>query len=102
MMELMSPVVEFINELDRERDVDDNFYETILSQAKPRDIESINTVQMFTFTPRTAQKVEKLTRISYTRLASEVEDVKESLGVKSNAEVGNATFEYYLKYELGE
>jgi hypothetical protein len=102
MLELMSPIIKFINELDREKDVDDNSYETITEQAKPRDIDSITTAQLFTFTPRAAIKVEKLVRIAYMRRAEEVEAVKDETGARTNADVGNATFEYFLKYELGE
>ncbi|RZK44502.1 MAG: hypothetical protein EOO61_03590 [Hymenobacter sp.] len=103
MIELMAPIISFINELDREKDVDDKTYETITNEAKPVDIDSISVIQTFTYTPRAATtKAEKLIRITYSRRADEVNMVKEALGVRTNAEIGSSTFEYYLKYELGE
>ena len=101
MIELMVPIVRFIDAADNERNTSDNTYNLLLTQAKPVSIESIRTQQTFIPPARdAAAPTVKLTRISYQKPATDVEKVKRKLGATTIEEVGSMTFDYYKGFEV--
>lgn len=102
MIILMRPIIDFLNELDNEKDVDSCELDEIVNRA--------NLVELPEVTPQTSFKYElnvptntpkqKMARISYQKPREEVEAVKQVLGVTANRDVGIRTFDYYKEYEV--
>lgn len=101
MVELMEPIVRFIDAADNERDTDDKAYTVALSQAKPVSIGDIRTEHTFTAPARNAIAAPmKLTRITFQKPTPEFDKVKNKLGATSAEEVGIMLFDYYKKFEI--
>lgn len=101
MIELMEPIIRFIDAADKERDTNDNTFNLVLNQAKPISIDEIKT--QFTFVPpeRSAVTAQvKLSRITFQKPTPEFEKVRKKLGAKTAEEVGVMLFDYYKKFEL--
>lgn len=101
MVELMEPIVRFIDAADKERDTSDNTYNTVLTQARPVSLATIRTEQTFTPPVRSTSVAQvKLSRISFQKPTPEFEKVKRKLGATTAEEVGIMLFDYYKKFEL--
>jgi len=100
MVRMTRPVITFLNRLDNEKDLEVTPITDALSKAKDQPISEI--VDAGDFDARkllSADTGPKLARISYQRPAELVEELKEHLEVTKNAEVGEATFDYYCECE---
>ena len=102
----MRPVITFLNRLDDELDrpdEDKRVLTNMLSRATYAAVESLpdwSRSDMFFYkppppTPRPPQT----SRISFSRLKSEVDALKRYLRVTTNRDVGERTFDWYLKNE---
>jgi len=105
MINMMRPIMDFLNALKDskgENDEKDSEIEKIVLSAKVMKMEEIQTYTKIFVSPKIQIKKERradLVTISYSKSKKEAETVKESLGAKSWREVGEKTFEYYLKME---
>lgn len=104
MVNLMRPIIDFLNELKESKGEDDE-KESLLEKAviatKASRLEEIETFTKIFEAPRFKKKEKPADTviIQYAVLKKQAEVVKKSLGVKSLREVGEKTFEYYLKLE---
>ena len=103
MIKLMRPVIDFLNRLDAEKDDDgDNEkpLEIAVKAAQKTKISEVRTDEVFKApTPTTKPKAPKMGRIQYSKPNNEIEIIKEILEARSNKEVGEKTFEYFLEME---
>lgn len=102
MMEMMRPVIDFLNELDA--DIDEHTKDgspmlNYLKQGQPARAE--NFTKKTSFKAPTRQTVTKkgprTVKIQYSRPAGDVDYLKDTLDVKSAAAVGERTFDLVLK-----
>jgi hypothetical protein len=99
MLSAMRQVIDFLNQVDAESDSEgDTQLESALKSASEVALRSLPENRNFVF-KASANRPEKKMRISYAVKASVGEMVKESLGVSANREVGERTFDYYIKSE---
>jgi Histidine kinase-, DNA gyrase B-, and HSP90-like ATPase len=99
MLSAMRQIIDFLNQVDAESDSEgDAQLESALKAASEVALRSLPENRNFVF-KASANRPEKKMRISYAVKASIGEVVKESLGVGANREVGEKTFEYYVKSE---
>lgn len=106
MVAIMRPVIDFLNELDREKDSppeDQTPLEEIVSKAALRSVSDVNHRQRFTLPERKRQRTKTpQTSIQYKRDVREVDIAKDVLGVTSAVEVGHRTFDYFYERECEE
>jgi hypothetical protein len=105
MMALGRPVITFLNTLKKAKSQSDE-EETVLPEglvaSKLTDYTEIaNSPQFEGPTIELPKPVEKMQRIQYEKRKEEVQKVKAQLKVSSNKEVGEKTFEYYYRLEVG-
>lgn len=105
MIKLMRPVCDFLNKIHQERqrkdaETDEGPLEKAVEAAKPVELSSASTSKIFT-APKSAPKVRLpgMGRIQYYKSMDEINRVKQALRVQTLKEVGEKTFEYYLKTE---
>ena len=99
MLGAMRQVIDFLNQVDAESESEgDTPLISALNAARPTRATSLPENSNFVFKP-SPNRPEKKIRISYIAPAKRVELVKESLGVSANREVGERTFDYYVKSE---
>ncbi len=112
MIEMMKPIVTFLNQMKKERertpdgiDKINRPLETIVHRAIKHDISKIskNDTKKTFVIPKVDYKeedpMEELVTITYKQPKLLVEKVKRSLKVRSLKKVGEDTFDYYLKME---
>ncbi len=105
MINLMRPIIDFLNALKESKganDEKDSELENVVLSAKVMKIEEIKTFTKVFQAPKIQVIKEKrpdLVNITYSKTKQEAEKVKKSLGAKSWREVGEKTFEYYVKME---
>jgi hypothetical protein len=98
MNSAMLQVISFLNALDAEPE--DGPLEASVQAAPRVSLTNLTANASFTYRPAMAPApVRKQSRISYTADPAIVEIVKESLGVRTNREAGEQTFEYYIDNE---
>lgn len=107
MVSLMRPIIDFLNELKEskgENEDKESQLEEIVSSTKSFKIEEIDSFTKTFETPKykKTEKVADTVPIAYRAPKKQAEIVKRSLGAKSWREVGEKTFEYYLKLEGDE
>lgn len=106
MMEMMRPVISFLNELDR--DIDEYTREQsplfdYVNKAPPAKSESFTTRRSFAAPARgSISKSKQTTKIQYSRPVEDVELLKEALNLNSAKAVGELTFDLILRKEKGE
>jgi hypothetical protein len=113
MIEMMKPVITFLNKMKDEREGDpspsDLFYQNEVDKTSKVNIAEIAssagaiaayTAKVFTH-PAPAIRAERVNTItiSYKKPKEEVDKVKRILETKSNKEVGERTFDYFLDME---
>jgi hypothetical protein len=108
MVNAMRPVIDFLNELDREKDLpstvphpladlvehaDDHDYKDLSASAstRPFRVESRRQVAV----------KPQLTRINFLKETKYVDAVRLALGIQAAKEVGSQTFDYYYRAEIG-
>ena len=106
MLEIMRPVIDFLNKLDsekKEEEEDNQVLDAAVKAAKTVSIGSIIPTKSFVApTPKPIKKQPTTGKISFSKPLSEIQLVKEHLGVSTNKEVGEKTFEYFIKWELDD
>ena len=107
----MRPVITFLNRLDDELDQPDEdkrVLTNLLARAEYADVQLLPDQAVrdtfFYEPPPPTPRPPKVSRISFTRLKTEVEALKRYLRVTTNREVGERTFDWYLnnEYETDE
>jgi len=108
MVSMARPVIDFLNEVSeqrREMESDDKpDLEKKVEQAQLTDMTSIEVSDNQTFSGPSAEEEEQndgpeMTTIRYQEEKSRVETAKSELGVDTNKEVGEKTFEYFWELE---
>jgi hypothetical protein len=102
----MRPVINFLNRLDGELDLPDEDRRVLwnmLSEAEYLPVGSLperNGARDFYYEiPSASPRPPETTRITFDRPKAEVDQVKKCLRVRTNREVGERTFEWYLRNE---
>lgn len=110
MIRMMRPVIDFLNWLDAEnKEEGEGPLEIAVRKAEASPVKVIQLLMSST-TPQQFQSPERVplttkeksVRIMYDRGENIVEKVKGSLGVRSNKDVGEKTFDYYVRMEQVE
>ncbi len=106
MIVLMRPVIDFLNAIDRERDMkpkDDlkrELLEAKLSRATPMRLDKLSRSAFFapkSTLPKPPKG--KFINILFQRPRTKVEQVKSALGVESAAKAGEGAFDYFYERE---
>jgi hypothetical protein len=99
MLGAMRQVIHFLNQVDAESDSEgDRPLNAALESARRATLRELPENRNFFFKP-SPNRPEKKMRISYAVSSGIGQTVKESLGASSNKEVGERTFDYYVKGE---
>ncbi|MET3501647.1 hypothetical protein ABIC45_003259 [Mucilaginibacter rubeus] len=111
MIEMMKPVITFLNNMKKERENDstpeERYLEKIVESTKPltlAQVSSLETVRSDKFVyPNTAPRIQKqsdVMKIQYTVTTTLYEKVKKRLKATSAKSVGEQTFNYYYQMEV--
>jgi hypothetical protein len=102
MIELTKPVLKFLSELTRQRSGEDegNWAESVFqgtTLVSTRDVQGPSPLRV----PQPPAKMQgpSMQRIQYWAATERVDRAKTLLGVSSFKDVGERTFDYYMKYE---
>lgn len=97
------PVIDFLNELDRESDfeVSDRDLATSLANSAPISIGQLPERAQFTYT-QTVKRGPPLKSISFKKPEEEINALKERLDVTNNRDVGIKSFEYAYQRLVAE
>ena len=103
MISMMRPVIDFLNDLDSEHDREggDQSGPTLTSKVKvasPTAVADLTSRAVFAY-PKIS-KAPRMGRVSYSRSKEDLARAKAALGVSTNREVGELTFEYWVEAEL--
>lgn len=102
MITVMRPVLDFLSQLAKERaeiSADPGPLESSVIDAKPIRVEQIPEAAAFS-APKRVPKAEPDTgRIQYSKPLDEIYTIQAELGVTTYKEVGEKTFEYFLRME---
>lgn len=107
MINIMRPIIDFLNSLDREKDQDGSEkkpLEELIQSSIMTLISEVNKSETFNW-PKEMPKIEKgikMNNIQYQKPVSEVNKVKKVLKATSLKEVGEKTFEYFFNSECEE
>ena len=97
---LMRPVITFLNKLDAERDhIGNGFLDAELEEASAVPIGDLRPSRFLYPEPEPEKSRPAEGRIAYRKPSTDIREAKQLLGVRTNAEVGEKTFEYYLRAE---
>jgi hypothetical protein len=109
MLQVMRPVIDFLNRLDAENDREEEdgpgpltvavaaASATPLSKTQPAEAFTWPTIK-----PQSKPSGPKTGRIQYDKPVSEISEVKKVLGVRTYVDVGLRTFEYFYEAECGD
>jgi hypothetical protein len=97
LIEITRPVIDFLNELDSEKDLDqdDQILSTAMTKAPAVTIASVSERPAFNYTAP-PKRGPPLVTISYKKPKGEVEKLQEALSANSAKTVGEQSFEYAL------
>lgn len=105
MITMMRPVIDFLNKLDAEKEDQAALarpLETAVKVSRGVDLARLRARSVFLSPrPRIERRAPDTGRIQYSKRLEEINRVKKRLRVSSFKEVGEKTFEYYLKMECG-
>lgn len=100
------PVIDFLNELDKEIEFDERPLTDALNAAKAKPVSTIlaeNALvsrRNFKATPVQAKNdPNRLIRIAYSKPLRQLKQVRKLLNTEVNREVGSMTFDYYYEHE---
>ena len=100
MVQMTRPVITFLNRLDQEKDLESTPITEAVSKTKDVSAFEIREERDFDAEKLLAEQTGgRLVRIAYKKPAVIVDELKEHLEVSKNAEVGEATFDYYCECE---
>jgi hypothetical protein len=107
MIVMMVPVIQFLKRLAKERSEpqvnDEKLLEEAVKIAQPTKLTTIPSNSFFHApNPVRPPQPPNTGRIQYSKPVDEIERVKNGLKVTTLREVGEKTFEYYLRLECGE
>lgn len=100
MIEMMRPVITFLNALDRERRRDGKFLKQHVAAARATDVDSVRGKAKFRYPtppPSRRQRRSDVQKITYEKPRDQYNVVKAQLGVETPEEVGEQTFDYFLE-----
>ena len=102
MIGLMRPVINFLNQLDKEKENLDDYkpLQDAVSAMKAVPLREAKTRERFLY-PRPAPrpKLPRAGRIQYDKRVEQINEVKKALHVTTYTEVGRGTFDYYFDRE---
>lgn len=102
MIGLMRPVIDFLNNLDAEKDRGKRpLHQELEQRAKAVTLAKLKASPVFA-QPKADLIIERACNISYKKPEDEVDRVKENLGATTLREVGEKTFEYFFEMECEE
>lgn len=105
MIQMARPVIDFLNAIDWENpqtlDDDTGQIESALTSSTLEQVDILPTTDADFLAPKRGAITPPpaTSSIQYRRLVSDIDQAKELLGVSTNTEVGNLTFEYFLDAE---
>ena len=106
MIEMMRPVISFLNDLDNDIDDHPQNESPLLQFVHKSNLvapETLTISRAFNAPSREAvKKGPKTTKIQYSRLADDVDFMKDALGVSSAVAVGEKTFDLMMQRQRGE
>jgi hypothetical protein len=111
MIDLMKPVITFLNQMKKEREKDSSPEERPLEQLVENSTitsisdynpENLSAAFSFPQVSKVSIKQPELGKITYSVPISKIKKVMKCLGAKSYKEVGEGTFDYYYEMEIGE
>jgi hypothetical protein len=106
MISVMRPIIDFLNKFGREVEADEAEKPLLeaLESASPKPLSQLTDSPSFQ-APKPAvvvPKGPKIGVISYRKNLEEIKTVRRALGVWTQKEVGERTFDYYFKLECGD
>ncbi|MEN5084015.1 ATP-binding protein [Bosea sp. TWI1241] len=95
LIEITRPVIDFLNNLDAEKDLEetDKILTHALAKAAPVALERLVARPVFVYTPQ-PRRGPPLARISFQKPKAEADRLKEALSAQSNPDLGAKAFEY--------
>jgi len=107
MITVMRPVIDFLNKLSREVEAheDETPLQDAIADSKPAPLRDLRAVAVFAAPQPTAAyraRARKDPVISYRRPIEQIRIAQKHLGVYTQREVGERTFDYYFKMECAE
>lgn len=106
MIKSTRPVIDFLNKLDAEKDKEDTDYkplEDTVKAASKTNLAKVSDQRKFQAPkPRPERPQPRTNLISYRKPQEEVNKLKRALKVRTNKEVGERTFEYFLEWETND
>jgi hypothetical protein len=105
MVNATRPVINFLNQLDAEKELDERPLHRAVEKAESRAIASVKVAlhrdRNFRYKGLKGDTdPDQAIRISYVRRLGDVQKVRRKLQVEKNRDVGVRTFEYYLDHEV--
>jgi hypothetical protein len=98
MITLMRPVIDFLNKLDAEKETEGGPLTTAFQEATHYKLVEVESQQVFT-APEPRPVAPTIGHITYYKPIEEINLVKKALNVYYNKDVGEKTFEYFLRME---
>jgi len=110
IIRMTRPVIDFLNRLDAEKDSKDDEIvatsplETAVQSAKQLTLSNLNTTYSTFVAPKPNSPVKRVSegRITYSRPLDKIRRVQQLLQISTNKDVGEMTFDYFLKMEGDE
>jgi len=107
MIAIMKPVIDFLRRVSRDKKKQENDdpspLELIIKDAEPNPLSSFTTRQSFIAPPESPpEQTAFMNTIKYQKPLDEVEQVKSVLDVRRLKEVGEKTFEYFMRMECSD
>ena len=102
MIGLMRPVINFLNQLDKENENRDDHkpLHNAVSAMKAVPLRDVSTREKFDYPrPPPRPRLPRTGRIQYDKKVEQINEVKKALGVNTYTEVGRRTFDYYFDRE---
>jgi hypothetical protein len=106
MLGMMRPVITFLNKLKEETQQDENgpLNKEVKSEAQPFRLRQVPYSHSFVSPSIPTKSTPALGRITYQKPEDQIRKVRKQLKLKeqSNRRVGEETFDYYFRNEIGE
>ncbi|RWA58381.1 ATP-binding protein [Mesorhizobium sp.] len=95
LIEITRPVIDFLNNLDAEKDLDDGdkLLSVAVTRASPVPIEKLTQRPTFVYTPQ-PRRGPPLARISYQRPKAKADRLMDALDAHNNRDLGEKSFDY--------
>jgi hypothetical protein len=104
MIGTMRPVIDFLNDFEKERKSDDEQKPLLMAISTANSIQILNlpTNEVFASSkpPEVTTPTPTEKRITYSRPTAQVKRVMDALGISTSKAAGEMTFDYYVETEL--